>query len=315
MGAGRKGLAAGLAAMIGLAIGACEPSAYRCVSDAECAGAGAGAFCDPLGLCAVADPDCPSGASYAKHSGTLAGQCVAELDAPDEPLGFEPLEDEGEPGREEPGRDGDGPPGDGDDIPDDEPDGDDPAPRPSTDAFPGGAPAQCDNGRLDAGESDVDCGGPCSACAECLGCGSTADCEAGLECAGGQCRLTGELFVDWLENCGPNGGELDPATLELPRGSYVVRAVPSAGSKWADDDLNQGQSWGWWLECEGFDFGDMRTPYDDWWYATSQDAFDAVMVPQLEAAHAGGVITCGVTDATCGDNRGETIVHFERSCP
>jgi len=47
-------------------------------------------------------------------------------------------------------------------------------------------PAICDNGMLDTGESDVDCGGDCGGCAPEQMCGADGDC-VGMECALGAC--------------------------------------------------------------------------------------------------------------------------------
>ena len=307
--------AVALAAGIGFAAGACDMPAYRCATDAECAGAGEGAFCGPLGMCAVTDDDCESGASYAELSGSFAGQCVGVEDASDEPVGFEPDEGEDEPSRDDAGADGGEPGDDDDDAPTSEPEDEPDLPPADDDALPGETVEACDNGVLDPGETDVDCGGSCSACSECRGCAGASDCDAGLECLEGQCRLTGELYVDWIENCALTGVGLEPAVVDLPAGAYVARAVPSAGSKWAGDVPNGGETWGWWLECDGIDLDEMRTPHSDWWYATPEEAFDAIMQPELEVVHGGGTIECGLLDQICLDNRGETIVHFERVCP
>ena len=57
-----------------------------------------------------------------------------------------------------------------------------PTPRPTREA--GGA---CGNGRLDAGETDVDCGGPlCAPCGLGDACGAAADCASG-HCEAGGC--------------------------------------------------------------------------------------------------------------------------------
>ncbi|MET0410601.1 MAG: hypothetical protein ABW217_04870 [Polyangiaceae bacterium] len=46
--------------------------------------------------------------------------------------------------------------------------------------------ATCDNGSLDVGESDVDCAGPCAACADGSACNTNTDCSSG-RCADGLC--------------------------------------------------------------------------------------------------------------------------------
>ena len=50
-------------------------------------------------------------------------------------------------------------------------------------------PPTCTNGMLDAGESDVDCGGPdCAACPSGSACGDASDCASGI-CDAGTCKV------------------------------------------------------------------------------------------------------------------------------
>jgi hypothetical protein len=53
-------------------------------------------------------------------------------------------------------------------------------------AGPSEPEATCDNGSLDVRESDVDCGGPCAACADGASCSANTDCSSG-RCADGLC--------------------------------------------------------------------------------------------------------------------------------
>jgi hypothetical protein len=56
----------------------------------------------------------------------------------------------------------------------------------SASAVPAEPGSTCDNGDLDLGESDVDCGGPCAACASGGACTENDDCSSG-RCADGIC--------------------------------------------------------------------------------------------------------------------------------
>lgn len=60
----------------------------------------------------------------------------------------------------------------------------------AADAGPDGPappPASCSDGARNAGESDVDCGGPCTPCPQGRACTKGEDCATG-NCGGGQCR-------------------------------------------------------------------------------------------------------------------------------
>jgi hypothetical protein len=60
-------------------VGACGGALFACENADECAGAGAGARCEPDGWCSVVDDACPSGRRYGEHSGDgKAGACVED---------------------------------------------------------------------------------------------------------------------------------------------------------------------------------------------------------------------------------------------
>lgn len=58
--------------------------------------------------------------------------------------------------------------------------------RPGTGGTGGGSPATCSDGARDGDESDKDCGGSCSPCADGKGCDHGPDCESKV-CSGGTC--------------------------------------------------------------------------------------------------------------------------------
>lgn len=74
----------------------------------------------------------------------------------------------------------------------------------------------CENGRKDQDETDVDCGGSCSACANNKYCTQNSDCLSGL-CTGGQC--TGEVSVT------PNPSDLVINEVMASKGSGKVFAL------------------------------------------------------------------------------------------
>src|SRR5690606_32259119 len=66
----------------------------------------------------------------------------------------------------------------------------------------GGVTDSCADGVLSPGETDVDCGGPCSACELGKGCADPADCAA-AHCVDGTC--CSEACDDVCQGCGPDG--------------------------------------------------------------------------------------------------------------
>jgi hypothetical protein len=99
----------------------------------------------------------------------------------------------------------------------------------------GGAGASCSNHVKDAGESDVDCGGPCARCAKDQACVTGGDCLSTL-CSAGVC--TPKLLISELRTRGSHGGNDELVELFNPGDepvffngdwSVVVRSVPSTG--------------------------------------------------------------------------------------
>jgi hypothetical protein len=73
----RGRLALVLASIVAVADVGCGRREFLCGSDADCAGAGAGATCQRDGWCSVDDDACASGQRYTDYSGDgLAGTCV-----------------------------------------------------------------------------------------------------------------------------------------------------------------------------------------------------------------------------------------------
>lgn len=58
----------------------------------------------------------------------------------------------------------------------------------------------CSNGMKDAPESDVDCGGPCVACATNAACGTALDCAQGV-CLAGRCALPASVCRAAFSGC------------------------------------------------------------------------------------------------------------------
>jgi hypothetical protein len=294
-------LALGLLAGVGWS---CNASLFRCQDVEQCDGIDQG-LCEPNGFCSTPDEDCSSGRAYAPHSGKLSGRCVDDDAAGDQ---------DGT---------GDGPgdgPGDGtSDAPSETTSGaadasgtdDSSTSGPPTSPDVGGPVDLCDNGLLDPGETDVDCGGECSPCSLCGGCRTDTDCAQGV-CDAGVCITVHHLEVDWIVHCGTN--DANDVQIDLPAGHYLVRALPSAGSKWEFDESNGGLTWGWRMDCDGFDFGDLRTVSTNGWYATPEDAFAALVTEEIEREHEGGVVSCRLIDTKCSDNRGGTLVDFITLC-
>lgn len=74
-------------------------------------------------------------------------------------------------------------------------------------------PPSCTDGEKNGNEADIDCGGPCGACADGATCARHADCHAGL-CAGGRCvrlpscsaiLLAGHSTGDGMYSIDPDG--------------------------------------------------------------------------------------------------------------
>ena len=74
-------------------------------------------------------------------------------------------------------------------------------------------PGKCQNNILDAGETDIDCGGPCDGCGEGDFCDIDDDCLSGLRCIEGICKADsdGDGILNQDDNCPyePNLDQLD----------------------------------------------------------------------------------------------------------
>ena len=289
---------------VGVAAGVagCGESTFRCATDDDCHGIPDGA-CTPKGFCSLPDEGCPSGRAYAKHSGKLSGQCVGAHDEADEA------------GEDEHGGPSDTVSADGE-VDSTSSGGDTglEVDESSSDAVVAdvGVPEDaCHNGVWDPGETDVDCGGPCEPCPTCSSCTADPDCARG-RCVDEVCTVVVPFEVDWKEHC---TGTMTEAVIDLPSGTWRVRALPSAGSPWAHDGANEGLSWGWRLNfCSGMDFGELRPPFAALWYASPELAYQALITHEIERDHPGGAISCAYPDGTCGDNRGGTVVEFVAVC-
>jgi hypothetical protein len=270
---------------------ACTPSAFRCENHEHCEGLQGGA-CEPSGFCSIPDDACASGRAYAPHAGALSGQCVAEADQADS--GTSSTSDDSTLGTTEAQTDG----SDG---------------STSDPWLPDvGTPVDtCTNGVQDPDETDVDCGGACGPCPMCSACIEDTDCAEGV-CDVGICTTVHPFEVDWLVHCGVD--DSNDAQIDLPPGRWRARALPSAGSKWGSDGANGGLSWGWRMDCDGFDFGDLRTPPRATWHATPEAAFESLVAHEIERDHEGGIVSCRMIDTQCTDNRGGTLLDFVLSC-
>ena len=95
------------------------------------------------------------------------------------------------------------------------------------------APTQCTNQQIDAGESDVDCGGSCpTKCASGKSCTSATDCITGLYCNSGHCATTtdaGDSDGDTI----PNDQDKCPGT---PKGERVDKNGCSVSQRDTDND-------------------------------------------------------------------------------
>lgn len=175
------------------------------------------------------------------------------------------------------------------------------------------APA-CDDREQNGDESDVDCGGSaCDACALCQTCVAETDCDDTMTCTeAGQCATYVEVNVDYAANCGGIGSGT-PA-VNLPAGTYVAVASPSAGSLWnpnAHDPPSSGYIYD--VDCAGMTFMDMRTP-EGQAYDTPANAFAAMGSTEETFDYLGGDFSCWVDDMICGDNSGNSEFSLLYQC-
>jgi len=164
--------------------------------------------------------------------------------------------------------------------------------------------ASCADGHKNQDETDVDCGGSCTACGYCQLCLGDPDCAAGYLCDGERCSTGAEVTVDAYNNCGidPEFWTVGP---DLPPGTYRVTA--EGGGVLLED----GGGFGWIASCVGVDFGMM---YADYLFQTADDAFAALPVTQVNSPYGGGTLRCGVYDDPCDDNLGALSFSLQLLC-
>ncbi len=167
-------------------------------------------------------------------------------------------------------------------------------------------PASCSDGVRSQSESDIDCGGPCSACGACSLCASDGDCELGLVCDGVRCVAAAKLSVDWLKHCGVDSSDWYVAAA-LPAGPYRVTALGGGGTNFV-----QGSNYAWRVACEGIDLSALDSGVG---YASPDEAFAALPIKQIVRDYAGGPLRCGVFDDPCDDNAGSVEFSVALDCP
>jgi len=310
-------LGAALAMLVVPAL-ACDEPAFACEQDADCSVGRGGGFCEAEGYCSFAESQCASGRAWGDLSpAPLANKCVPLADDANDcdTAGCATVMDDQvpPPDRLLPGPQRDEP---------SDPSGESPElPRQRPDL------AHCKDDVRNQGESDVDCGGDCDACAWCDGCFDDADCGEGT-CEAGRCRTIEVMTIDWTTDCG-SVADFTPK-LVVPPGTYLATALPSAGSRWSHDDAVGGLTWQWRIDCNGAQgggasFGNLRTP-GDVRYATPEDAFAALVtdrtlvqlepdLPTDEGDPSASSLVCGFADTYCDDNRGSVAVQVENWCP
>lgn len=173
--------------------------------------------------------------------------------------------------------------------------------------------SRCDDGLLDGAETDLDCGGPCQGCTQCLGCAEPDDCAPGLVCSdGGQCTLRQTMMVDWVAHCGTAA---DGYTLpDLPAGTYVATPVPSAGTLWLPPFDPPDTGYFYEIQCaDGVLLDQLRTP-PGLRYGSVASAFANLQADSQSFDFAGGDLTCYRTDDTCADNDGVVVFDVELVC-
>ncbi len=170
----------------------------------------------------------------------------------------------------------------------------------------------CNDGQHNGGESDVDCGGSCQACALCQSCVSGIDCGAGMVCGStGECVTQYDVDIDWEDNCGTSANGVTIANLAA--GSYRATATQSAGALWFPPYNPPTTGFFYLAECTGVSFEEMRTPQGIR-YANVATAY-ANMISETEVFdHAGGDFTCWIGDLSCGDNNGGVRFSLESEC-
>ncbi len=90
----------------------------------------------------------------------------------------------------------------------------------------------CDDGMLNGDETDVDCGGSCSPCADGQKCDAGTDCEGG-NCSGGVCEPGNNVVLDAVD-CAPAMVNVDMAFAGAIMGNCGCHGGGSGGLKFND---------------------------------------------------------------------------------
>ncbi len=175
----------------------------------------------------------------------------------------------------------------------------------------------CDDGVAGGDETDVDCGGPCVPCAECLGCQFDTDCESGVCNEQDRCGYQQRLEIDARANCWSTTEFANNVVIEdVPAGMFEAVAAPSGWTAFSSPWNPPSTGWTWFVECIGVEFTQMRTPGETR-YADPNEAFDAIIAADKreEFQWPGGDFSCGRQDTTCADNSGSVIFDINLICP
>jgi hypothetical protein len=175
-------------------------------------------------------------------------------------------------------------------------------------------PAACDDGVRNGAESDVDCGGACTACTLCRRCNTNSDCGAEVCGPGGRCTVRREVTIDWLVNCrGPGGGNTPTRIEALPAGAYRVTALDSGATVWSSVSLPS-QGYFYRISCDNLSVPSLATPAGTY-YANAASAFAALPTTTAQVTFGGGALICSLDDNPCSDNRGNIRFQLEHICP
>lgn len=295
----RAAIAFALGLGLALAAGACDAPVFSCSEHRDCDDAGQGGVCEANGFCSFATRECASGRAFGDLAPFgIAGRCVPLADACTDDCD---TSDAGDPSRD--------PSAPGTNAPQRDVAPEAPATRPGADDIAVDETLHCSNRVRDAGESDVDCGGGCVPCDVCRACAVDDDCGAGT-CDGGTCRTIAVVQLDGQVACA--GLDDLPVTIAVPPGEYVATALPSAASKWNNDNTNGGDSWTYRIDCTDGDLDELRSPG---WFATPAEAFAALETRTTEVIVGADGLRCGLVDSYCPDNRGVIAVQLATACP
>jgi hypothetical protein len=173
----------------------------------------------------------------------------------------------------------------------------------------------CDDEILSGDETDVDCGGPCSPCEQCLECVTDLDCESGFCNPDKLCGFQARVTLDAVDNCSPTSNPTvnNVVIPNVPPGTYVATAVMSAWTGFPPPWSPPSSGWTYYALCEGFTLDTLRTP-DDVRYGDAATAFASIMSDTETFAFGGGNLSCGRTDTVCSDNSGSVIFDVSLTC-